>query len=95
MATRVDRIVKAAYGMLAFIGHGITYKSQEVIMQLYMTLVRLCMQFLSFHCGKNRETKAGAEVVYQKDPWILGYYLQGGWTVLDYFLWNAGGCRNI
>eukprot|EP00061_Rhincodon_typus_P012141 g37691.t1 len=48
---QVDRIVKKAFGMLAFIGRCIEYRSWEVILQLYGILVRplleYCVQFCS------------------------------------------------
>lgn len=50
VAAQVDRMVKLACSLLAFIGRGIGYKSQNVIMQLCRTLGRLhlecCVQFL-------------------------------------------------
>jgi len=52
-ATQVDRAVKKAYGVLAFIGRGIELQSQEVMLQLYKTLERphleYCVQFWSPH----------------------------------------------
>eukprot|EP00061_Rhincodon_typus_P010418 g34683.t1 len=38
VATEIDRVIKKAYGMLAFIGVGIEYKSQDVTLHLYKTL---------------------------------------------------------
>eukprot|EP00061_Rhincodon_typus_P004050 g21630.t1 len=55
--SHVDRIVKKAFGMLAFIGWCIEYRSWEVMLQLYETLVRpvleYCMQFWSPCNGKD------------------------------------------
>eukprot|EP00061_Rhincodon_typus_P013614 g40098.t1 len=52
-------MVKKADGMLAFIGQGIEYKSQKVMLQLYKTLVRLhseyCTQFWLSHYRKDVE----------------------------------------
>ena len=46
-------MIKKTYGMLAFTGWGIEYKSWEIMLQLYKTLVRPhlkhCMQFWSPH----------------------------------------------
>ncbi|MDZ1603208.1 reverse transcriptase family protein, partial [Klebsiella pneumoniae] len=59
VATQVDRAVKKAYGVLAFINRGIEFKSREVMMQLYRTLVRphleYCVQFWSPHFRKDVE----------------------------------------
>lgn len=44
LPTQVDRVVKAAYGMIAFIARGTEYNNQEVIMQLYWTLVKLHLE---------------------------------------------------
>lgn len=40
MATEGDKVEKKVYSRLAFIGHGNEYKCQEVMSQLYSTLVR-------------------------------------------------------
>ena len=37
----IDRAVKKAFGMLAFINQGIEYRSWEVMLQLHRMLVRL------------------------------------------------------
>eukprot|EP00061_Rhincodon_typus_P007698 g29660.t1 len=54
-----DRVVKKAYGMLAFVGQGIEYKNQDVMLQLYKTLFKLhleyCIQFWSPHYRKDVE----------------------------------------
>ena len=59
VATQVDRVVKKAYGVLAFIGRGIEFRSHEVMLQLYKTLVRpnleYCVQFWSPHYRKDVE----------------------------------------
>ena len=56
-AGHVDRVVKKAFGMLAFISRGIEYKSRGVMMELYRTLVRpqleYCVQFWSPHYRKD------------------------------------------
>lgn len=39
MATQVDRVMKTAYILLLFISWGITYESQEVMLQPYKTLI--------------------------------------------------------
>eukprot|EP00061_Rhincodon_typus_P006561 g27323.t1 len=44
-ATQADRVVKKVYGMLAFIGQGIEYKSQDVMLQLYKTFVRTHLEY--------------------------------------------------
>ncbi|GCC34259.1 hypothetical protein chiPu_0012732 [Chiloscyllium punctatum] len=52
VATQVDKACKKAYGVFAFISRGIEFKSREVMLQLYRTLVRphleYCVQFWSF-----------------------------------------------
>ena len=57
MARQVDKVVKKAYGMLAFIGRGIEYKNLQVMLQLYRTLVRphleYCVQFWLPHYQKD------------------------------------------
>ena len=40
VASQVDRVVKKAYGVLGFISRRIEFKSRDVMMQLYKTLVR-------------------------------------------------------
>jgi len=59
VATQMDRAVKKAYGVLAFISRGIEFKSCEVMLQLYKTLVRphleYCAQFWSPHFRKDVE----------------------------------------
>ena len=53
----VSGVVKKAYGTLAFINRGIDYKSREVMLELYRTLVRpqleYCVQFWSPHYRKD------------------------------------------
>ena len=57
MATQVEKVVKKAYGMLAFIGRGIEFKNRQVMLQLYRALVRphleYCVQFWSPHYQKD------------------------------------------
>ena len=59
VAAQVDRVVKKAYGMLGFIHRGIEFKSREVMLQLYKSLVRphlkYCIQFWSSHYRKDVE----------------------------------------
>ena len=54
---QVDKVVKKAYGMLAFIGRSIEYENWQVTLQLYRTLVRphseYCVQFWSPHDQKD------------------------------------------
>ncbi|XP_059831389.1 uncharacterized protein LOC132397106 [Hypanus sabinus] len=45
VASQVERVVKKAYGLLAFISRGIEFKSREVMMQLYKTLVRPHLEY--------------------------------------------------
>ena len=42
---QVNRVVKKAYGTLAFINRGIDYKSREVMMELYRTLMRPQLEY--------------------------------------------------
>ncbi|XP_059510326.1 adenylate kinase 2, mitochondrial isoform X1 [Stegostoma tigrinum] len=57
--TQVDKVVKKAYGVLAFINRGIEFKSREVMLQLYKTLVRphleYCVRFWSPYYRKDVE----------------------------------------
>ena len=52
----VSGVVKKTYGTLAFINRGIDYKSREVMLELYRTLVRpqleYCVQFWWPHYRK-------------------------------------------
>jgi len=45
VATQVDRAVKKAYSVLAFINRGIEFKSREVMLQLYKTSVRPHLEY--------------------------------------------------
>ena len=60
VAVQVEKVAKKAYGMLAFIGRGIEYKSWSLMLQLYRTLVRphleYCVQFWSPYYRKDVET---------------------------------------
>ena len=59
VGTQVDKVVKKAYGVLAFIGRGIEFRSRDIMLQLYKTLVRphleYCVQFWSPHYKKDVE----------------------------------------
>ena len=59
VATQVEKVVKNAYGMLAFIGRGIELKNWQVMLQLYRTLVRphleYSVQFWAPHYQKDVE----------------------------------------
>ena len=59
VATQVAKVIKKAYGMLAFISQGIEYKSWEIMLQLYKILVsshlEYCVQFWSPHYQKDVE----------------------------------------
>ena len=58
-ATKVDKVVKKAYGRLAFIGRGIEFKNWQVMLQFYRTCVRphleYSVQFWSPHDKKDAE----------------------------------------
>ena len=41
VATQVDKVVKKAYGMLAFIGQGVEYSNWKIMLQLCKTFVRI------------------------------------------------------
>ena len=49
--SQVDRMVKKAFSLLGFIGQNIEYRSWDVLLKLYKTLVRphleYCVQFWS------------------------------------------------
>ena len=53
----MDKVVKKAYGMLAFIGWGVECRNWKIMLQLYKTLVRphleYCVQFWSPHYRKD------------------------------------------
>ena len=55
--SQVDRVVKKAFGMLGYIGQNIEYRSWDVLLKLYKTLVRphleYCVQFWSPYYGKD------------------------------------------
>ena len=57
VAAQLEKVVKKAYGMLAFIARGIEYKSWHMMLQLYRTLIRphleYCVQFWSPHYQKD------------------------------------------
>ena len=54
---QVDRVVKNAFGMLGFIGQNIEYRSWDILLKLYKTLVRphleYCVQFWSPYYRKD------------------------------------------
>jgi len=61
--SQMDKVVKKAVGMLGFIGQNIEYRSCDVLLKLYSTLVRpeleYCVQFWSsYYCNDiiKRET---------------------------------------
>ena len=55
--SQVDRVVKNAFGMLGFIGQNIEYRSWDVLLKLYKTLLRphleYCVQFWSPYYRKD------------------------------------------
>ena len=55
--SQLDRVVKKAFGMLGFIGQNIEYRSWNVLLKFYKTLVRLhleyCVQFWSPYYRKD------------------------------------------
>ena len=55
--SQVDRVVKKAFSMLGFIGQNIEYRSWDVLLKLYKTLVRphleYCVQFWSPYYRKD------------------------------------------
>ena len=55
--SQVDRVVKNAFGMLGFIGQNIEYRSWDILLKLYKTLVRpyleCCVQFWSSYHRKD------------------------------------------
>ena len=57
VAIQVDKVVKKAYGMLAFIGWWVEYRNWKIMLQLYKILVRphleYCVQFWSPHYWKD------------------------------------------
>ena len=60
VSVQVGNVMRKAYGMLAFIGRGIEYKSRSLMLQLYRTLVRphleYCVQFWSPYYRKDVES---------------------------------------
>lgn len=76
--TQVDRVVKAAYGMLAFIARGTEYNNQEVIMQLYWTLVKLHLeQHVRFWLPHYRKYMEALSRVQRRFLWIRELQLLG------------------
>ena len=70
VAAQVEKVVKKAYGMLAFIGRGIEYKSWSLMLQLHRTLVRPHLEYcVPEGRGGFRES---AEKVYQDVAWYGG-----------------------
>lgn len=47
-STRVIHVMKMAYGMLAFRGQGIKYKSWDLTLHLHKTLVRSFLEYLLY-----------------------------------------------
>ena len=45
VAMQVEKVVKKAYGMLAFISRGIEFKNWQVMLTLYRTLVRPHLEY--------------------------------------------------
>ena len=93
---QVEKVVKKAYGMLAFIGWGIKFKNWQVMLQLYRTLVRpyleYSVQFWSPHYQKDVE--ALERVQKRLTGCCLGWRalaMRRGWRNLVCFHWNDGG----
>ena len=55
--SQVDRVVKKAFGMLGFIGQNIEYRSWDVLLKLYKTLVRPHLKFWSPYYRKDIKLK--------------------------------------
>ena len=55
--SQVDRVVKKAFGMLGFSGQNVGYRSWDILLKLYKTLVRpnleYCVQFWSLYYRKD------------------------------------------
>ena len=51
VATQVEKVVKKAYDMLAFIGRGTEFKNWKVMLQLYRTLVRPHLEYSVQFCS--------------------------------------------
>ena len=79
VATQMDKVVKKAYGMLAFIGRGIEYRNWQVMLQLYRTLVRshleYCIQFWSPHYQKDVEALKRVQKRFTDVAWYGGHQL--------------------
>jgi len=63
--SQVDRMVEKAFSMLGFIGQNIEYKSWDVLLKLYKTLVRphleYCVQFWPPYYRKERVNLEGVQ----------------------------------
>ena len=78
VAMQVEKVVKKAYGMLAFIGWGIEFKNWQVMLQLYRTLVKPHLEYsvqilvatLPEGYGGFGE---GTEKIYQDLAWCGGH----------------------
>ena len=95
VATQVDKVVKKVYGMLAFIGRGVDYRSWKIMLQLYKTLVRLhleyCVQFWLPHYQKDVDA---LERVQKRFPRILpgleDMDYEERLNKLEFFHWSIG-----
>ena len=94
MESQVDRVMKAAFGMLGFIGQNIEYRSWNVLLKLYKTLVRphleYCVQFWSPYYRKDI---IKLERVQKKFTRILSglHCYKERLDRLGLFLWSVGG----
>ena len=63
--SQVDRMVKKAFGMLGFMGQNIEYRSWDILLKLYKTLVRpyleYCVQFWSPYYRKDNIKLEGVQ----------------------------------
>ncbi|XP_069798522.1 uncharacterized protein [Narcine bancroftii] len=97
--TQVNSVVQKVYGALAFVNHGIEFKSREIMWQFYKTLARppqliYCVQFRSPHySGCYREG------IHKDAAWIGDHTSRGGAVRAHGQTWcrsgGKGGGRGI
>ena len=94
--SQVDKVVKKALGMLGFIGQNIEYRSWDILLKLYKTLVRphleYCVQFWSPYYRKDiikleRVQKRFTRMLSGLD----GLSYKESWKDWEFFPWSAGG----
>ena len=94
--SQVDRVVKKAFGMLGFIDQNTEYRSWDVLLKLYKTLVRPHLEYCVQSCSPYyRKDIIKLERVQKRFTWMLlgldGLSLKESWIDWDFFLWSVEG----